>query len=88
MADPSLAGAEQKALNPAALTVEEAARILGLPVAVVQADLDQGAPTAADGRINLVQYAAWLNRELAARSGQAEAEDRSAEARRAKADGD
>ena len=74
MAGPSLTPSEQKALNPAALTVEEAARILGLAVAVVQADVDQGAPVAADGRLNLVQYAAWLNRELAARSGQAEAD--------------
>jgi hypothetical protein len=88
MADPGLTPTEQKALNPAALSVEEAARILGLPVAAVQADVDQGAPTAADGRLNLVQYAAWLNRELAARTGQAETDDGSAEAARAKADGD
>ena len=75
MADPSLTPTEPKALNPAALSVEEAARILGLSVAVVQADVDQGAPTAADGRINLVQYAAWLNRELAAKGEKAEPAD-------------
>jgi hypothetical protein len=75
MADPSLTQAEQKALNPAALTVEEAARILGLAVAVVQADVDQGAPVAADGRLNLVQYAAWLNRELAAKGDKADRAD-------------
>lgn len=66
MADTRLSAAEQVTLNPAALSVEDAARVLGLPVAVVQADVAEGAPAAADGRLNLVQYAAWLNRELAA----------------------
>ena len=83
-----LAEAEQARLNPAALSVEDAARVLGLAAETVRRDVAEGAPTAADGRINLVHYAAWLNRELAAKIEKAEADDSSAEARRAKADGD
>jgi len=66
MADASPAASEPLALNPAALSVEDAARVLGLPVETVQADIAQGAPVAADGTVNLVHYAAWLNREQAA----------------------
>ena len=68
MADPSLASAER--LNPAALTPAEAARLLsaagGRPVGaeVVQAAVDAGAPVLADGRINLVELMAWLEKEL------------------------
>jgi DeoR/GlpR family transcriptional regulator of sugar metabolism len=88
MINERLAGAEQVTLNPAALSVEDAARVLGLAVETVRRDVAEGAPTAADGTINLVHYVAWLNRELAARTGQVEADDLSAEARRAKSDGD
>jgi hypothetical protein len=61
------------ALNPSSLTVADAARLLarasGHPVTVdmLQADLDAGAPTNADGTINLVHYAAWLVREMGSR---------------------
>ena len=51
--------------NPAALTVEQLARLLGVAAAKVQAHVEAGAPTAANGTINLVHYAAWLNRQLA-----------------------
>lgn len=51
-------------MNPMGLTVEEAARLLSLPVDKVREHLAQGLPTGPDGRINLVQYAAWLNRQL------------------------
>jgi hypothetical protein len=60
-------------LNPTALTVEDAARLLtrvgGQPVSVdlLRADLAAGAPANADGTINLVHYAAWLVREGASR---------------------
>ena len=84
MADPSLTPTER--VNPAALAVEDAARALGLPVDAIRQDIAQGAPTNADGSVNLVHYAAWLNRELAARAGGAEAADLSAEAKRS-ADG-
>lgn len=59
------------ALNPAALPVVDAARVLsrlgGTPVteAALRADIDAGAPTNADGTINLVHYAAWLVRDMA-----------------------
>ncbi len=59
-------------LNPAALPVADAARVLtrlgGKPVteAMLRADIDAGAPTNADGSINLVHYAAWLVKEMAA----------------------
>ncbi len=49
------------ALDPAALTLEDAARVLGLERQMLDADLEAGAPMNADGTINLVHYAAWLN---------------------------
>ena len=57
-------------LNPAALPVADAARVLtrlgGKPVtdAMLRADIDAGAPTNADGSVNLVHYAAWLVKEM------------------------
>lgn len=62
-------------LNPAALPVADAARLLsrlaGRPVtdAMLRADIDGGAPTNADGTINVVHYAAWLVKEMAASGG-------------------
>ncbi len=59
-------------LNPAAMPVADAARVLtrlgGKPVtdAMLRADIDAGAPTNADGTLNLVQYAAWLVKEMSA----------------------
>ncbi len=61
------------ALNPAALPVADAARLLsaagGLSVTPeqIQADIDAGAPTNGDRTINLVQYGAWLVKEMANR---------------------
>ncbi len=52
-------------LNPAALPVADAARILGLPEETLLSHVKDGAPVAADGAINLVHYAAWLNQRLA-----------------------
>lgn len=58
-------------LDPAALSVADAARVLtrlgGKPVAedMLRADIEAGAPTNADGTLNLVHYAAWLVREAA-----------------------
>ena len=57
-------------LNPAALGVADAARVLtrmgGKPVTeeMLRADIDAGAPTNANGTINLVHYAAWLAKEM------------------------
>jgi hypothetical protein len=53
-----------RAVNPAALTVEQLARAIGLPVETVRQHVGEGAPVGADGTINLVQYAAWLNKRL------------------------
>jgi hypothetical protein len=53
-------------LNPAALTVANAAKLLTkvgtAPVSreMIEADIEAGAPTNADGTLHLVMYAAWL----------------------------
>jgi hypothetical protein len=58
-------------LNPAALTPAEAARLpsaaggRSIPVEAVQAAIDAGAPVLADGRLNLVELMAWLEKDLA-----------------------
>ncbi len=58
-------------LDPAALSVTDTARTLtrvgGQPVseAMIARDIEDGAPTNADGTINLVHYAAWLVRDMA-----------------------
>ena len=63
----------KQSLNPTSLAVADAARLLtkagGQPVnaEMIQADLATGAPSNADGTINLVHYAAWLVREMASR---------------------
>jgi hypothetical protein len=57
-------------LNPGALGVADAARVLtrmgGKPVTeeMLRADMAAGAPTNANGTINLVHYAAWLVKEM------------------------
>jgi hypothetical protein len=57
-------------LNPNALSVADAARLLaragGWPITteMVQADIAAGAPTNGDGTLNLVHYAAWLAKEM------------------------
>jgi hypothetical protein len=60
-------------LNPTALPVADAARLLSaaggqrVTAEMIQADVDTGAPTNADGTINLVHYAAWLVKEASGR---------------------
>ncbi|MFN4840501.1 MAG: hypothetical protein ACK5MB_09055 [Phycisphaerales bacterium] len=59
-------------LNPAALPVADAARVLtrlggkSVTDSMLRADIDAGAPVNADGSLNLVHYAAWLGKELSA----------------------
>ena len=53
------------AVNPAALTAAQLARLLGVPEETIRRHVAAGAPASADGRMNLVHYAAWLNKELA-----------------------
>ncbi len=57
-------------LNPMALTIDQAARVLSTagpkPVTpeMVRDDIDDGAPMNGDGTLNLVHYAAWLITEM------------------------
>jgi len=59
----------QPALNPAALTVAQLARLLGVPEQKVREHVADGAPISADGTMNLVHYTAWLNQRLKERDG-------------------
>ncbi len=69
MAETDLAATERTALNPAALSCTDAARLLSaagcgkVTPEMLQADVEAGAPTNADGTLNLVHYAAWLNQK-------------------------
>ena len=66
----------RKPINPAALSLADAARLLAkvggpsIGKAMLQADVDAGAPTNADGTINLVHYAAWLVKEMGRSAGE------------------
>ena len=64
MSEPNDVKPGKPQLNPAALTVEMAAKMLGLHAQIVQKHIDEGAPVAADGTINLVHYGAWLNSRI------------------------
>lgn len=63
-------GAPRK--SPAALTAADMARLLRASGSkhasehAVRADVDAGAPTNADGTMNMVHYAAWLARQVTA----------------------
>lgn len=60
-------------LDPTAIAVEDAARLLGaaagqhVSVEMVLADIDAGAPVNGDGSFNLIHYAAWIVREMSNR---------------------
>jgi len=66
--------ASRTGLNPAALPLADAARLLSaaggqrVTVEMLEADVAAGAPTNPDGTISLVQYAAWLVKEMSARA--------------------
>jgi hypothetical protein len=57
-------------LNPTALALADAARALSqvsgqtITEEMIRADVASGAPTNADGTLNLVHYAAWLAKEM------------------------
>ena len=57
------------AANPAALTVEQLAKMLGIDAGKVRDHVADGAPVGQNGRINLVHYAAWLIKEMAKTDG-------------------
>ena len=56
-------------LNPSALSVTDAAKLLSkvggerVTTAMIEADRGAGAPANPDGTIHLVHYAAWLAKE-------------------------
>ena len=52
-------------LNPAALRIDDAAKALGISEDMLRADIASGAPANADGTVNLMHYAAWLNSQTA-----------------------
>ena len=62
-------------LNPLAVPIADAVRLLsrlgGKPIseATICADIDSGAPRNPDGTLNLVEYAAWLVREMGKADG-------------------
>ena len=63
-------GRDSKVMDPAALTGEQASRLLSsagrtVTVEMIGAAVDAGAPPLADGRINLVELMAWLEKEMA-----------------------
>ena len=64
--NPHISGVDR--IDPLAMTVAQAAKVLSAvgngPVSeeMLRRHIAAGAPTTPDGRINLVQYAAWLNR--------------------------
>ncbi len=56
-------------IDPLAVTVAQAAKVLSavsgerIAEEMIRADVEAGAPVTADGRVNLVYYAAWLVRQ-------------------------
>ena len=48
-------------MDPTALTVEQAARLLGTKDEVIRRHITEGLPTGPGGTVNMVTYAAWLN---------------------------
>ena len=66
----STAETDAGGLSPQRLTLEQAARLLtkvsGQPVtlAMLQQDITAGAPTNADGTLNLLHFAAWIVKEM------------------------
>ena len=61
---------DQGSVDPNRLSVEQAAKLLSaaaklrVPAEQIAIDVEAGAPTNSDGTINLVQYAAWLVKEM------------------------
>ncbi len=60
---------QHRTADPRALPVADLARLLNVAEEAIREHVAAGAPTAADGTINLVHYAAWLNQRLKERDG-------------------
>ena len=58
-------------VNPMAMPLSDAARLLtavggqAVQESTIRADVEAGAPTNADGTLNLIHFAAWLVKEMA-----------------------
>lgn len=67
---PDDSSASRLTLNPAAVALDDLARLLSaaggqaVKVEMLEADVESGAPTNADGSTNLVHYAAWLVQQM------------------------
>jgi predicted ArsR family transcriptional regulator len=59
---------DEAAMNPAAMTAEQAAALLQVDVQVVRRHLADGLPVDGAGRIHLVEYTAWLLGRLGGRT--------------------
>lgn len=63
-----------ESMNPNAMPVDVAARLLTkaggrvVTEVVLRADIEAGAPTNADGTLNLVHYAAWNVKQMAGKN--------------------
>jgi hypothetical protein len=68
---PDGGSATPSGLNPPALTLADAARLLSaaggqaVTTEMLEADIASGAPANADGTLNLIHFAAWLVQESA-----------------------
>ena len=66
MTNPELSNQENESVNMAALSPAQLADILGrasnspLDIDQVLEDIEDGAPVDADGKLNMLTYAAWL----------------------------
>jgi hypothetical protein len=65
--------ARTEKLQPTALSVKDAAKLLTavggrtITPEMIARDTDNGAPVNPDGTLNLIQYAAWIVKEMASR---------------------
>jgi hypothetical protein len=70
MPEDNAEGRQAGGLNPQALRLADLAQILTalgpkpVTLEMLQADIDDGAPTNRDGTINLLHFAAWMAREM------------------------
>jgi len=70
MSESNAEGRHGGPLNPQALSLADAARVLTasgtepVTVEMLRTDIDAGAPTNQDGTVNLVALAAWLVKEM------------------------
>ena len=70
MPEDNAEGRQAGGLNPQALRLADLAQILTalgpkpVTLEMLQADIDDGAPTNRDGTLNLLHFAAWMAKEM------------------------